>query len=130
MESVQWYLRRLRVMSLREIAHRSTEPARLGLLRFEGRRSSERDRAAIDWRRFAFCTAQTSQLPVPPCGFTPDAAEVERLLSGEFGALGFAWRWRPGAGVWRTAPDTGRLWPAAFFGAIAHRTGNPYGDAR
>jgi hypothetical protein len=129
MEHVQWYLRRLKVMSLQEIAHRSTEPARLGLMRL-GIRFAPRQGAAADWRRFSFCTAATAQLPVPPCQFAPSAAERERLLAGDFGALGFAWRWKPGAGVWRTAPDTGRTWPDAFFGSIAYRAGNSCGDVR
>jgi hypothetical protein len=129
MESMQWYLRRLRVMSLREIAYRSTEPARLSLLRL-GMQRSARDARAADWKRFGFCTAERAQLPAPPCAFTPTAAERDRLLAGDFGALGFAWRWQPDAGVWRIAPDTGRAWPKVFFGSIAYRADNPYGDVR
>jgi hypothetical protein len=128
-ESVQWYLRRLRVMSLREIAHRSSEPARLAWLRLEGRRAAGR-RASGDWRRYAFCTAKAAQLPAPPCEFAPNEVEVSSLLAGDFGALGFHWRWQPEGSVWHRAPDTGRLWPAAFFGSIAYRSGNPYGDVR
>jgi hypothetical protein len=45
--------------------------------------------------------------------------------------LGFPWRWVPNdATSWHTAPDTGTRWPMRFFASIAHRTGNPYGDAR
>jgi hypothetical protein len=128
MENVQWYLRRLKVMSLQEIAHRSTEPARLGLMRL-GTHFTTRQPAS-DWRRFSFCTAEAAQLPVPPCEFVPSAAERERLLAGEFGALGFTWRWKPDGSAWHTAPDSGRTWPAVFFGSIAYRAGNPYGDVR
>jgi hypothetical protein len=129
MESVQWYLRRLKVMSLREIAHRSTEPARLGYLRLE-RQFRSRQRQPEDWRQFAFCTADTAQLPQLPCAFAPSPEETERTLAGDWGALGFPWQWSATGSVWHQAPDTGRVWPSVFFGSIPYRAGNPYGDAR
>ena len=126
METVQWYLRRLSVMSLAEIAHRATEPARLGVLKLESH--LQRRNACTDWQRYAFCRATTAQLPQLPCAFSPSPEARERLLDGDWGALGFPWRWQ--AGAWHTAPDTGRAWPATFFGSIAYRTGNPLGDVR
>jgi hypothetical protein len=129
MQTVQWYLQRLKVMSLREIAHRSAEPARLGLLKLERRLRSRRIQTA-EWRRFAFCTAAIEQLPHLSYAFAPSHEERARILAGDWGALGFPWAWKPQAGIWHTAPDTGRTWPGEFFSSIAYRVGNPYGDAR
>jgi hypothetical protein len=129
MEKIRWYLRRLRVMSPREIAHRSREAALLQYFRLE-RLFRFRPARAIDWRRFSFCAAVARQLPRLDFLFNPTAQEAQRILSGDWGALGFAWRWTPRAGVWHRAPDTGKLWPTGFFGSIPFRAGNPYGDVR
>jgi hypothetical protein len=129
MEKIRWYLRRLRVMSPREITHRIGEIALLQYLRLE-RQLRFRQEHAIDWQRFSFCTAVARQLPRLDVSFNPTAQEAQRILAGDWGALGFAWRWTSSAAIWRTAPDTGKLWPMEFFGSIPFRAGNPYGDAR
>jgi len=129
MESIQWYLQRLRVMSLREIAHRTGERALLHHFRL-ARALRARQERVVDWPRYAFCTAAACQLPRLQVAFNPTAQEVQQILTGDWGALGFPWQWRVDANVWRRAPDTARLWPGDFFGTIAYRAGNPYGDAR
>jgi len=82
------------------------------------------------WRQYTFCTARTAQLPSLPMDFSPSDADIQRLLAGEWGALGFAWRWEEGPDRWHIAPDSGRRWPRRFFASIAYRAGNPTGDAR
>lgn len=89
-----------------------------------------RQASAVEWERFSFCAAAAAQLPELQFAFSPSADEAAKLLEGDWGALGFAWAWRPDNAVWHTAPDTGRPWPADFFGSIPYRSGNPYGDAR
>lgn len=86
--------------------------------------------AAIDSEQHSFCAASTSQLPELPWYFEPDQQEIDDLLAGEGNALGFEWRWRQQESVWHQAPDTKKLWPKKFFGAINYREGNPYGDVR
>jgi len=129
MEKIRWYLRRLRVMNPREIADRIGEVALLQYLRFERLLRFQQEHA-IDWQRFSFCTSVARQLPRLDVSFNPTAQEAQRILAGDWGALGSAWRWTSSAAVWRTAPDTGKLWPADFFGSIPFRAGNPYGDVR
>lgn len=77
-----------------------------------------------------FCAGGDRRLPSLPWRGAPGAAEIARLLAGEWPALGFPWRWRQDPAAWRTAPDTGKLWPDRFFGSIPYRPGNPCGDAR
>jgi len=129
MEKIRWFLRRLRVMGPREIAGRIGEVTLLQYLRLERLFRFRRERA-IDWHRFIFCTSVARQLPRLDVSFNPTAQEAQRILAGDWGALGFAWRWTSSAAVWRTSPDTGKLWPADFFGSIPFRAGNPYGDVR
>jgi Heparinase II/III-like protein/Heparinase II/III N-terminus len=124
-----WYLRRLAVMRPGEIAHRVAEQARLQRLRL-------RHRAGARWpavgavARFGFCRATTPRLPALDWDLEALRHDADALLAAAPGALGYAWRWQDAPGVWRVAPDTGRLWPAGFFGAIDYRAGNPSGDAR
>jgi len=110
-----FYVRRAAVMRPAELVHRLRERSRLVGLRLRdagGRAASERDR-----RDFAFCTRVRPLLPFSP--------------AFSWRALGSSWQWDPqDPDVWRRAPDTGRLWPTAFFSEIDTRPGNPHGDAR
>lgn len=131
MERLSWYLKRLSVMERGEIPHRIAEQARLRLLKWRqaaGRHPGAP--AAGGWRGYAFCAAQEPRLPDLSWRFEPSPAEAERWRQGAWPALGFDWRWRDEPDIWRRAPDTGRLWPHAFFGGIPYRAGNPHGDIR
>jgi len=126
MGKIRWYLKRLRLMNRGEITQRIGEGALLQYFRLE-RLFRFRPERAIDWQRFSFCSAVARQLPRLDFSFNPTAQEAQRILTGDWGALGLAWRWTSSGAVWRRAPDTGRLWPADFFGSIPFRAGNPYG---
>lgn len=131
MERLSWYLKRLSVMERGEILHRVAEQARLRWLAW--RQPAGRHPAAGqpgDWRGFAFCTSERPCLPELPWRFEPSPADAEAWRRGGWPALGFAWRWQDEPDIWRRAPDTGRVWPGGFFGAISYRAGNPHGDIR
>lgn len=126
-----WYMKRLRVMSAREIMHRIAEQASLRAMRL--RHALGWDLADAHARRiddYVFCAASNSCLPRLAWDDVPGPAEAEGLIAGRGCALGFEWTWRNDPSVWHVSPDTGRLWPRAFFGAISYRQGNPYGDVR
>jgi len=125
---ISWYLRRLALMQPREIVHRFAEQARLQRMRLEfstGATWSEVASAPA----FAFCRAESAQLPEPAWDEALLAAERDALLRAAPGALGFDWQ-HEGESSWHVAPDTGRAWPRGFFGGIDYRGGNPSGDAR
>lgn len=129
MRGFAWYLKRLSVMSPAEVAHRVGEAWGVSRLR--------RSQIAVAGRSglpapssFGFCAASASQLPALTWGGDLSDAEGERLVAGEWPALGFDWRWGPEVEVWHRAPDTGRRWPQAFFADIPYRAGNPTGDVR
>ena len=128
-QSVGWYLRRIRVMTMAELGYRLKERFVLVLLslRYRYGRGFADEVPPVGSARF--CTAsdhQLSELDVDD-SVLPD---TEDLLAGQWHALGFGWRWTSSPDVWRYAPDTGELWPREFFGRIAYRSGNPYGDIR
>ncbi len=129
METLHWYVRRLRVMRPAEVAHRVREAALLQFLRLE-RQIRFRAGRCTDWRRFSFCIASRPQLPQLAISFSPSEEEARKLLEGNWGALGFPWQWSAQEAIWHTAPDTGKRWPVRFFGAIPYRSDNPYGDVR
>ena len=85
---------------------------------------------AINSDRHSFCAARTSQLPELPWFFEPSQQELDDLLAGKVNALGFEWGWRQQEAIWHQAPDTKKVWPKKFFGAVNYREGNPYGDVR
>jgi Heparinase II/III-like protein/Heparinase II/III N-terminus len=132
MERLSWYLKRLSVMEPGEIRHRIGERWRLGRLA-AGQRTD--GHAAVsppaDWRTYAFCTAPEPVLPALPWDEAGLAEAANGARQGAWPALGFDWTWRADdADAWRRAPDTARLWPSDFFGAIPYRAGNPHGDSR
>ncbi|WP_347258611.1 alginate lyase family protein [Methylocaldum sp.] len=128
MESIIWYVKRLGVMSGGEIVHRLNELWTLRRLRREHRLGGRHADRRPDG--FTFCRGSVRQMPDLPFAFLPTAAETESWLAGEWPALGCRWAWAPDPGIWHVAPDTGHVWPQTFFGSIAYRQGNPYGDAR
>ncbi len=123
-----WYLKRLRVMGPAEILHRLHEHWTVGWLR--ARQAAGLYRRGPSPERLGFCTATERQLPQLPWAFDPDAEEIERMLGGHASALGVPWVWRDDPLAWHEAPESGRVWPRAWFSTIPYRTGNPYGDAR
>ncbi len=123
----RWYWSRLRVMSAREVYARLREQATLARIRHRWRRN--RLVGSLPGK-VAFVEAADVQLPdLPLTGPGPDIAD-DALLSGEWPALGFGWRWSRTVDSWRVAPDTQRIWPVDFFAGIDSRSGNPHGDPR
>ena len=120
-----WYLKRLRVMRPAELVHRLGEQLTIARLRAEHGRYTPSTPATL-----SFCEEREAQLPELPWDETGIDAQAGTLLAGRWPALGYDWQWHPLPEIWRSAPDTGRLWPAAFFAAIEHRAGNPHGDVR
>lgn len=128
---LSWYARRLSVMSPPEIAHRLAEAGNLQWLQLQASRGRGWGRADPRLAETAaFCNANHPQLPDLEWTFDAGGASASEALRGQLMALGYAWQWQPVDDVWHRAPDTGRLWPRRFFGAIPYREGNPYGDVR
>ncbi len=127
-----WYLKRLAVMTLMEVAWRLLGAFRLKVCEAAFRSGAlGRGYAHDDPRGFGFCTDPESQLPSVPFSFDARSDQIKSWLIGDWPALGLDWSWTPENGaVWHRAPDTGREWPRLFFGKIAYRQGNPVGDAR
>jgi len=132
MERLSWYLKRLSVMEPGEIRHRIGERWHLRRLAAGQRADAHAAVAAPgDWRTYAFCTASGPMLPALAWDEAGLEAAATGARQGNWPALGHDWAWRADdPDVWRRAPDTGRLWPTEFFGAIPYRAGNPYGDSR
>lgn len=127
-----WYVRRLSVMHPAELWARVGDLCGLGLLAVRhrlGLTAAAYDR--VDPARHRFCTTEERLLPAVIALDGPFAGEaVARVLSGGLPLDGWGWCWRRDPEVWHRAPETGRLWPRAFFGTIPYREGNPYGDVR
>lgn len=125
-----WYIKRLRVMSAREIFHRVWQ--QLGLLSLLARHaiarltSGRKDKIS----RSRFCSASEQQLPDLPFNISGPMSLAENLLEGEISLAGGIWRWQDSPDIWHLAPDTGRSWPRRFFSTIHYREGNPVGDVR
>jgi hypothetical protein len=123
-----WYLKRLRVMSAREIAHRLGEQATLISLFARYLISRPDDPTALNPSMFAFCSAERAQLP--PQNFDPALESYAvALLEGRLNTVD-RWQWQPEGNCWHRAPDSGREWPTRFFWAIPYRSGNGIGDVR
>jgi len=108
-----------------EIAHRVVEQWRLSRLRAAHGGGWPALPAEL-----SFSAGERELLPVLPWDEPALQAQAAEVLDGVWPALGYAWRWTGDGRAWRRAPDTGREWPAAFFGSIDYRAGNPHGDAR
>jgi len=127
-----WYVRRLSVMPPAELWARAAGLCGLGLLAVRHRLGlTSAAHRRVDPARHRFCTSEDRMLPVVPALDGPLVDEaVARVLSGGLPLDGWDWCWRQDSEVWHRAPETGRLWPRAFFGTIPYREGNPYGDVR
>lgn len=130
-QKLGWYARRFSVMGPAEIACRAGEALTLQGLRLRAAtgRPFGAPEAGLS-RRAAFCLARAPQLPELDWDFDPADPAIAELLQGRLMALGRAWHWSGEPQAWHRAPDTGATWPQRFFGAIAYRGGNPYGDVR
>jgi hypothetical protein len=118
-------------MSPREILRRLVEQAELKVLQAQhyfgyGISRAESRPPGL----FSFCNSEHPLLPDLHWEFKPGKVEVDEFLQGKWPSLGCDWTWRPSPDVWHESPDTGRIWPRQFFGAIPYRPGNPYGDVR
>ncbi|CAI8789545.1 alginate lyase family protein [Methylocaldum szegediense] len=127
-DKVRWYVKRLSVMSGAELGHRLKEWRRVRNMARAYRRGISHS-LPLQPAEVGFCRSPTRLLPDLDWVFDPDETAKEALLAGHWPALGFAWCWN-GDAAWHRAPDTGKMWPKIFFGNIAYRQGNPYGDAR
>jgi hypothetical protein len=122
-----WYLKRLRVMSAREVLHRAGRQAALLPLLLDRRRGATAAPAAT---AVAFCRAGATQLPLPPFDLPALRRAAPQLLEARLRVAGHDWHWQAAADPWHRAPDSGRLWPRRFFARIPYREGNPTGDIR
>ena len=126
-----WYAKRLRVMSLPEVIHRIGEQVAIRTLQVRQRVQGDRFPAgAYPPDRYAFCAGRTPRIPEPGWDLSGLREEADSLLAGSMEVLGSAWRWERDDSVWHRAPDTRRVWPFVFSGAVPYRRGNPFGDAR
>ncbi len=131
--SLAWYWRRLRNMSLPEIAHRVVERARKSLAR--GRQEG--------WARYA-CDGPVPQLPgfaqaidrSPAAWREAVAARAPAFRQGRFAALGVEWPPATAAPFaperWRLDPVTQRTWPGpeAYCFDIPYRHERVLGDIK
>ena len=129
--SFPWMLNRLRSMSTAEIVHRVRERVRKSWARgpLEG------------WQRYQ-CPGSIPRLPgladhLQPVLSACLAQESQRLLAGEYQALGVAWPKRPPEALfpdelWRLDPVTGGLWPGpnVYCFDIAYRHERRLGDIK
>jgi hypothetical protein len=127
---IAWYLRRLRVMSGGELAHRARQ--QLGIVSMFLQFKLGRGIAALptEARDYDFCSKKEPCLPRPAFDLDTLNLRVEDLLQGKVPVAGQTWQWRDDGKSWYRAPDTGRTWPAIFFGGIDYREGNLHGDIR
>jgi hypothetical protein len=129
--NLKWYTKRLSVMGPMELLHRLREQCALKAMQIRHHVTGAGiHKIRYDIQQFSFCAGPNSKLPDLPWSFEPNARVVEELLDGRGNALGFEWKWKPGADVWHEAPDTGRRWPRSFFASIPYRGDSPYGDIR
>ena len=122
----RWYVHRLSVMSLPELAHRLQERWRVRRL-LKG--------SAIDWRgveNSRLLSAQQALLPALQWRKTSDERRTRDLLAGRWCYGVWDWTFEPARGAlnWHQAPDTGRAWPTLPFSEVSYRAGNPTGEAR
>ncbi|MCL4722565.1 MAG: heparinase II/III family protein, partial [Gammaproteobacteria bacterium] len=128
-QDVMWLMRRLAVMSPREIAHRVRTVLRNAV-------------EALAWRvtgrwpglepagpaGFGFMVSESRQLFEPPVDLA--RLPVTDLLEGRIPVFGHWATWHPAAEFWHTDPLTGARWPYGHGSRPEHRPGNPVGDAR
>jgi hypothetical protein len=130
MQSISWAIKRASVMQPRELIHRIGERIVLTKLRNAHRRGTAQLSMVDQPAAFRFCTATDAQLPQLNWEFHLAEHEIAYLMEGKWKALGYSWKWDPTIPTWNCSPDTGKVWPKTFFGAIPYQTGNSIGDVR
>ncbi len=129
-DRARWYLHRLNLMSAPELVHRGRQALTMALLHLHYRRFGGRHPMS-GIRTPAFCNGRTQLLPPLEIDENNLRDAAPALLDGYTRRPGSNWRWMvDDDDIWHRAPDTGRLWPAGFFGSVPYRPGNPYGDIR
>ncbi|MHB8481559.1 MAG: alginate lyase family protein [Nitrospiria bacterium] len=127
-----WYLNRLSVMERGEWIHRIKEQCSIQVMHLKYQMKKQIDeKIRHDYEQFGFCAGSTSKFS--PCirwSFNLSSEERRDLLAGKIKTPGFEWIFRSENTIWNEAPDTGKIWPASFFGSIPYRIGNPCGDIR
>jgi len=125
-----WYVRRLRVMSLREILHRINEQIYLFYLRVFFEFNKQLSYKIYSAKEYIFCSTCETRLPILDWDFEPSSLEIKQWLAGNWPALNFPWRWEKDSDCWNIAPDKRNAWPVSFFNSINYRPGNSVGDVR
>ncbi|WP_053381842.1 heparinase II/III family protein [Nitrospira moscoviensis] len=128
---LSWYAKRLSVMQPGEVLTRLGSQCGLAVLSIRhhlGLAAAPANR--LEARGYRFCRAMEPQLPIWIYRAHLDPGICNRVLAGGLPEGGWNWRWDDEPDVWHTAPDTGRTWPARFFGSIPYREGNTFGDVR
>ena len=129
MPRITWYLKRLRVMTARELLYRIRQ--QWTLLSLSAKYLIDRGKVEMppENASFQFCSGKR-QLPQLTFDLESLRQEAATLFEGKVAVAGVTWEWRDSPVIWHRAPDTGRSWPRHFFGRIPYRDGNPFGDIR
>ena len=130
MAKIAWLLKRLRVMTARELLYRIGQQLTLVSLLGQYMFSVGVARPPADNSRFRFCVARRARLPQLTIDILALDKAAPRLLEGEIPVAGGTWQWQTSPEIWHRAPDTGRIWPKRFFGSINCRDDNSIGDLR
>lgn len=130
MSQIAWYLKRIRIMTIRELMFRIRQQLTLLSLLGQYMFSTGMVRPPADSAEFGFCTSREARLPTLAFDIVALKQASNTLLKGEIQVANGAWRWEDSVESWHRAPDTGRSWPRRFFGSINYREGNSFGDVR
>ncbi len=122
-----WLWRRLRVMTLAEMAYRGHQMLR-AYLPSGNRWPQAGDPLTRAARNGGFLTSNATLLFHP--ALQQDAGEAAHLLAGELPCFGRWVPWQPGGDTWHTDPFTASAWPRGASAKISYRPGNPHGDVR
>jgi hypothetical protein len=128
--TVGWYLKRIRVMSGRELFHRAGQLLAQYSMFLQFKLGVGIGRPPPASSMFRFCSAREQCLPRIDFDAEALSRASEALLRGEVAFAGETWKWDESGRAWRRDPCTGREWPAVFFARIPYREGNPFGDIR
>lgn len=130
MGKLVWYIRRLSVMSAKEIVYRVSQQLMLRWMHmmymYYGGCIPRR---SPDYLSHNFCNSAKAVLPELSWKLNYEEA-LSQYADGAVDALGIDFQWQDSKNIWHVSPDTKNTWPREFFAAIPYRSGNPYGDAR
>jgi hypothetical protein len=130
MPQLGWLLKRLRVMTARELLYRIRQQLTLLSLHWQYVFGAGIMRPPCDHAEFSFCTAEQACLPSLAYDLTGLREAAPSYLKGEIPVAGATWQWEERDDIWHRAPDTGQIWPRRFFAGIRYREDNPLGDIR